>query len=346
MLNNLTVLFVLVIAIGLLVAYHTMFDVIYFGKIGYQLIAEFLTAVLFSVIIVSIALNHWPFVSIPLVLIGIGLATSKGNKNYAIVGVALAIIIAILGIKSNMVNKEKEEDLKKQAEHVQEEVSDYREEEQYNDNASYSTGDTGSNNMDTHQDNATLNADENISDNVSSEDGNDEIIFYVEANGPVGGIDMRSGPGNGYDIIGDKIYNGTELDIYEVAADNAGIEWYRTYYYTEGWVSSAEVTEMGGESYSAMDDPDGYIMYYSDSSKLNENDISGLSAQELTYARNEIYARHGYIFSSDELNSYFKSKNWYTPDSNFDGTLKGVEQENVKFIKEYQEHNDLMYKPQ
>ena len=88
-----------------------------------------------------------------------------------------------------------------------------------------------------------------------------------------------------------------------------------------------------------------YILWYSSEYALTESDLVGLSAKELTYARNEIYARHGYIFKSSELNNYFRSLSWYEPNPYFDGTLYGIEKNNVAFIKNYQERNNLQYKP-
>lgn len=89
----------------------------------------------------------------------------------------------------------------------------------------------------------------------------------------------------------------------------------------------------------------GFILPYSNEYELYEEDLAGLSAKELTYARNEIYARHGYVFKSDELNRYFRSTSWYTPDSNFDGKLYGVELQNARLISEYQEKNGMKYTP-
>ncbi|WP_026669230.1 YARHG domain-containing protein [Butyrivibrio sp. AE3006] len=88
-----------------------------------------------------------------------------------------------------------------------------------------------------------------------------------------------------------------------------------------------------------------YILWYSSDEYLTESDLSWLSAKELTYARNEIYARHGYVFKSSELNNYFCGLSWYEPDPYFDGTLQGIEESNVAFIKNYQEQHNMMYKP-
>lgn len=85
--------------------------------------------------------------------------------------------------------------------------------------------------------------------------------------------------------------------------------------------------------------PSGYSYYvipHSDYAYLTYSDIAGLSNGELRLARNEIYARHGYIFNSEELQNYFNSQNWYIPDPSYDGHLSTVEKANVDFIKSYE----------
>lgn len=57
--------------------------------------------------------------------------------------------------------------------------------------------------------------------------------------------------------------------------------------------------------------PDTYIFYDSSSRYLTDSDTAPLTAQEACFAKNEIYARHGYIFVSTELSDYFNAKNWY-----------------------------------
>ncbi len=88
-----------------------------------------------------------------------------------------------------------------------------------------------------------------------------------------------------------------------------------------------------------------YIIPHSSEAKVTKSDLKGLTAKELTYARNEIYARHGYVFSSKELNKYFRSTDWYVPIKSYDGTLSSIEQRNVTFISNYQNKNGLTYKP-
>lgn len=96
----------------------------------------------------------------------------------------------------------------------------------------------------------------------------------------------------------------------------------------------------------AMEDSNGYILPDSDSRKLKKSDLAGMTAQQLSYAKNEIYARHGRIFKSSELQDYFNQKDWYEKNDDFkDEDLSKKEAENTEFIDAYQKDNDLEYKP-
>lgn len=79
-----------------------------------------------------------------------------------------------------------------------------------------------------------------------------------------------------------------------------------------------------------------YLLPHSGYAYVTYADIAGLSKRELRLARNEIYARHGYIFKSPDLQAYFNSQAWYTPDSSYNGSLSPVEQYNVNFIKSFE----------
>ena len=96
----------------------------------------------------------------------------------------------------------------------------------------------------------------------------------------------------------------------------------------------------------AMEDSNGYILPDSDSRKLKKSDLAGMTAQQLSYAKNEIYARHGRVFKSSELQDYFNEKDWYEKNDDFkDEDLSKKEAENTEFIDAYQKDNDLEYKP-
>lgn len=56
----------------------------------------------------------------------------------------------------------------------------------------------------------------------------------------------------------------------------------------------------------------GFIFPDSDTLVIDQGEIEALSDSELTYAINEIYARHGYIFKSAELRGYYEQFSWYS----------------------------------
>lgn len=58
---------------------------------------------------------------------------------------------------------------------------------------------------------------------------------------------------------------------------------------------------------------DGYVLKDSDTHVYTQAELSKLSKEQLMYARNEIFARHGYIFKSSKLSNYFNSLDWYNP---------------------------------
>lgn len=78
--------------------------------------------------------------------------------------------------------------------------------------------------------------------------------------------------------------------------------------------------------------PEGSLRY------LNYYDISGRTKWELSVMRNEIYARHGYIFTSNQnIKQHFESKSWYEPMYyNVDNMLSKVEKWNANYIKSYE----------
>ena len=85
-----------------------------------------------------------------------------------------------------------------------------------------------------------------------------------------------------------------------------------------------------------------YVIPQSNSKYLTDLDVQGKTAQELNYAKNEIYARHGRRFDSPELQNYFNSKSWYTGnydakdfDANYSASLlSDMEKKNAEFLKD------------
>lgn len=55
----------------------------------------------------------------------------------------------------------------------------------------------------------------------------------------------------------------------------------------------------------------GFVFPNSDTELINQVKIENLSDQDLTYAINEIYARHGYIFRNQQMREYYEQFIWY-----------------------------------
>ena len=97
------------------------------------------------------------------------------------------------------------------------------------------------------------------------------------------------------------------------AAYNSG---YSTYGSTYDYNSTTNDYDTSGYETSDYDDEesgdeDEYIFPDSDTTYLTKSDLKGMSADELNYAKNELYARHGRIFNREDLQEYFEDCSWY-----------------------------------
>lgn len=82
------------------------------------------------------------------------------------------------------------------------------------------------------------------------------------------------------------------------------------------------------------------ILPMSDDRYLVEADLAGMNVGSLRIARNEIYARHGYQFNSADLRRHFSQYGWYSPYTK-NVSLSNLEQQNVAFIKRYEDSAPL-----
>lgn len=71
---------------------------------------------------------------------------------------------------------------------------------------------------------------------------------------------------------------------------------------------------------------------------LNANELRYLSKQDLLLMRNEIFARHGYIFKRDDLYNHFITKSWYNPRyKDVSRLLSPIEKANINMIKGFED---------
>ncbi len=81
-----------------------------------------------------------------------------------------------------------------------------------------------------------------------------------------------------------------------------------------------------------------YVLPDSDTRLYTADELAGLSKADLRIARNEIYARHGRRFDSQDLQDYFDSQPWYhgtiDPDDFDSGAFNDIEKKNIALIEE------------
>jgi len=80
-----------------------------------------------------------------------------------------------------------------------------------------------------------------------------------------------------------------------------------------------------------------YILHNSSTEELKESDLGNLTKQQLTLARNEVFARHGFVFNTEYIKNYFESKSWYQTDPSYKGELSSMEKFNVEVIKKVED---------
>lgn len=95
-------------------------------------------------------------------------------------------------------------------------------------------------------------------------------------------------------------------------------------------------SETETESEIEADTSSEYIFPDMDTRYLTQDEVSKLSLQAVCYAKNELYARHGRKFLSQELKDYFNDKTWYEgtvdPDSFSPGVFNTYENDNLLLL--------------
>ena len=136
---------------------------------------------------------------------------------------------------------------------------------------------------------------------------------------------------NCYEAANVDLLSSREAEFGDYQLDCSGYDFSAVYAYMQGYYSRSTA----GDSYYV--DPDSYILYDSDRRYITDGEIAQMSLQEINYAKNEIFARRGRIFQSQELSSYFSQKNWYygyiSPEQFSDALLNGYELSNAAALK-------------
>lgn len=142
-----------------------------------------------------------------------------------------------------------------------------------------------------------------------------------------------------------KTHNYEYADVYNVSAkaiikDGKVVEMFLNPEQHELWMPcELYYQKYGGPPY----DSEGSIIPYSSENVIHDDVIASLSNEEIRYAINEIWARHGYIFRNQEILAYYRQFEWYVesvPADEWDKNgqnyyLNSIEQTNIeKLVKE------------
>lgn len=88
-----------------------------------------------------------------------------------------------------------------------------------------------------------------------------------------------------------------------------------------------------------------YILADSDTRYYVKEELSSMTLQAVNYAKNEIYARHGRVFVSEELRDYFECTSWYygrIQPNKFDENVFNVyEKANIKLLADIEKSKSM-----
>ena len=205
------------------------------------------------------------------------------RQNPAVIGVITVVVLIVIGVAASMYEENmKEKQAARQKELEQEYQQALQQVYQQQDSSQNSQQQAGTDNLQGSGSSAN-----------SASSGYDSS--YNSAANQVGDSYGYSNSGNNaaYDS-GYSTYGSTYDDYNSTTND----------YDTSGYDTSDYDDEESG-------DEDEYIFPDSDTTYLTKSDLKGMSADELNYAKNELYARHGRIFNREDLQEYFEDCSWY-----------------------------------
>lgn len=94
--------------------------------------------------------------------------------------------------------------------------------------------------------------------------------------------------------------------------------------------------------FAGTDGTDTGFLFPSDARYITYSDLDQFTRGEVTLIRNEIYARYGYSFRSENIRSYFESRSWYYADPSVNSStfsesmLNDYERTNLETILSYE----------
>lgn len=307
---NLGLLVVVFLAwmVAAFILYHKVFNVIYFS-LGRALLNELFGCFIVAAIMTALTFWIWPLVVVLIIIAGVSIAQKTGKKSFIIGAIILAIAFGITGHNiKKQINENSEMAEQMEAQNEIDEIETYIVNFYY-------------------------------PEDLPGYEG--ALICYTDVIDGEDAVDPSDTLGEieGYNFVGwDKSLSNIHSDldvhaIYEMSEEEE----------EEESISEDEELIQADDSDTPIGDF-GYILPTSDSEYLDINDLEGLTKEGCRLARNEIYARHGRIFDSEDLQSYFEDRIWYQPlytkDEFDEGCLNEYEVANRDLIVAYEKQLD------
>lgn len=157
-----------------------------------------------------------------------------------------------------------------------------------------------------------------------------QYVHYADGDGQY--VNIRKQPTSNSAIIG-RMTSAVDGRLLSTSGNWYKVNWKGIV----GWVSANHcVLRSGGNTSNVSNGRISRSSFYAAarSRKLSASELRGYSKSDLRIMRNEIYARHGYIFNDSKLAVHFAVCDWYVPRyTNVDGMLNSYEKYNVQLIK-------------
>ncbi|MBS7526086.1 YARHG domain-containing protein [Fusibacter paucivorans] len=130
----------------------------------------------------------------------------------------------------------------------------------------------------------------------------------------------------------------TDVNTNDTDAGNVGATTDNAEKADDDKTATTDSTESASSDASGSDESgnfsETYLFPESDQVRLTADALKGYDQVLLQAGVNEIYARHGYAFKSEEWQQYFGKKAWYTPSNTFDeNNFSDIEKANIAFLQ-------------
>lgn len=132
-------------------------------------------------------------------------------------------------------------------------------------------------------------------------------------------------------LINASTFNDTNM----TSLERANLETITRYETEQGWRVENNASSTGIQ-------PGGEYLYPSNTRYITRQELQNFSREEIAYIRNEMFARYGYTFVTQETRDYFNRQSWYHADPSVNAETFGqknmnpIEQENLNTIIQYE----------